>query len=307
MNRTDTPFSRRAAFTLVELLVVMAIIGILIGLLLPAVQSTRETARRMQCQNNLIQLILAVNNYEMAHGVYPPGTIAAKGPVLSTPNGFHHSWIAQILPYIEHRNLYDHLDHSVSAYDPINKPVRELGMTVVRCPSTSLGGKGYSDYAGVHHDIEAPIDANNNGIFFLNSRVNYLDVTDGTAQTFFIGEKLTTDGDLGWLSGTRATLRNTGTPLNAILALGGGRRSLSAPSGPPGGRPSSPPDADVESSIVNGAPSGPAAVGGFASHHPGGANFARGDGSITFVSQSISTTIYQQLGHRADGALLDLE
>lgn len=104
----------RKAFTLVELLVVIAIIGILIALLLPAVQAAREAARRCSCTNNLSQMILAVQNYNMAHEVYPPGTINAEGPIASEPQGYHHNWISQILPYMEELSIYRHID-SVSA------------------------------------------------------------------------------------------------------------------------------------------------------------------------------------------------
>ena len=86
------------AFTLVELLVVIAIIGVLVALLLPAVQAAREAARRAACGNHLSQLIIAVHNYEMAHGHYPAGTIDAAGPVANTPAGYHHNWIAGLLP-----------------------------------------------------------------------------------------------------------------------------------------------------------------------------------------------------------------
>ena len=85
------PKSSPRGFTLVELLVVIAIIGVLVALLLPAIQYAREAARRMSCANNLGQLIVAVNHYEMAHSFYPAGTIDAKGPILNTRAGFHHA------------------------------------------------------------------------------------------------------------------------------------------------------------------------------------------------------------------------
>jgi prepilin-type N-terminal cleavage/methylation domain-containing protein/prepilin-type processing-associated H-X9-DG protein len=208
----------RIAFTLVELLVVIAIIGILVALLLPAIQASRETARRASCTNQLRQLILAVHDYELAHEHYPAGTVDTKGPIRNVPSGHHISWIARILPYLEENALFSQLDLNLSAYHNKNDRARQTVVDILICPSNPADYEPYSSYAGCHHDAEAPIDADNRGVFFLNSRLTRDDIKDGAAYTLFIGEKLIDDTDLGWLSGTRATLRNTGWPLNQKVA-----------------------------------------------------------------------------------------
>ncbi|MGE3779487.1 MAG: DUF1559 domain-containing protein, partial [Pirellulaceae bacterium] len=210
--------TRSSAFTLVELLVVIAIIGVLVSLLLPAVQAAREAARRLSCVNNLTQLSLAMQNYEASHGALPPGTVNPSGPIQSVPEGYHHDWLSQILPYLEEQITYRHIDFSVGVYAEANQPVRKISISTFRCPSAAVSDTnlGHSNYAGLHHDVESPIDADNHGLLFLNSAVRYEDIQDGSAHTLLFGEKLTPrDGDLGWMSGTRATLRNTGTALNA--------------------------------------------------------------------------------------------
>lgn len=323
-------------FTLVELLVVIAIIGILIALLLPAVQAAREAARRAQCTNNLVQLAIAIHNYESANRVYPPGTIEPTGPIQNVAQGYHHNWIEQLLPYMERGVTYDHIDRSVGVYHPNNAPVRDLNISGLLCPSSWSSSAGYSSYAAVHHDVEAPIDVDNHGVFFLNSGVGYIDVSDGASQTLFLGEKLILSGDLGWLSGTRGTLRNTGTPINAVHAV---RRAVGGMSGPPSTnvgdnfygeegidsfdtlaanpaedeRAKASAEVDAAESnaaaeapvIVDGRPTVPTSVGGFSSDHPGGANFAFGDGSVRYITNTIDMQVFQQLGHRADGQLLD--
>ena len=96
------PRTKRTAFTLVELLVVIAIIGVLIGLLSPALQSMRELARRSNCEQNLVQISLAISSYNLTNGHYPIGTQAKVGPIASEPKGFHHNWAAAILPMLVH-------------------------------------------------------------------------------------------------------------------------------------------------------------------------------------------------------------
>jgi len=280
-------------FTLVELLVVIAIIGILIALLLPAVQAAREAARRIQCTNNLAQLGLALQNYDAAHEALPPGVVNADGPIRSTPQGYHMSWLVQLLPYIEEQVTFKHVDFAVGAYDKKNDPVLKTEVHVFACPSDarrySAAERWASNYAGCHHDVEAPIDADNHGVFFLNSHVHSRDISDGAIHTLFVGEKIVDGDDLGWMSGTRATLRNTGTMINATPVR----------------------DASGEYEEVRGAdPTLPQGiepdlfVGGFGSWHPGGANFSLGDGSVRFMSETLDPGIFQQLGHRADGKLL---
>ncbi len=295
----------RTGFTLVELLVVIAIIGVLVALLLPAVQAAREAARRMQCVNNLCQLSLAVQNYELTFRTYPPGTVNDTGPIQNVPEGYHHNWLTQLLPYIEEQVVYNHVDFAVGVYDDRNLPARQVPIAVLTCPSDVArdDSLGWTSYAGCHHDVEAPINTDNCGVFFLNSSVRALDVSDGLSHTLFISEKLLDprderdprdeegQPDLGYMSGTRSTLRNTGTPINAALK----RESLAMY---PGQIPLDEEDAQ------DAAPVDPKLfVGGFSSRHAGGVNAAFGDSSVRFLSQSIDLPVLQQLANRADGKL----
>jgi prepilin-type N-terminal cleavage/methylation domain-containing protein len=220
--------NNRRAFTLVELLVVIAIIGILIALLLPAVQAAREAARRSSCCNNLNQLGIALHHYEAAHEMLPPGVVNPKGPIRNEPAGYHVSWLVQILPYIEDGNTFRHVNFSVGVYDPKNATVRGVTRSYMLCPSDSGASRsgrkmpgpgmpgapgapampgvteseiqvGLANYAGCHNGVEAPIDAANSGVLFLNSRITTRDIPDGSSFTLMASEKKLGDADLGWM------------------------------------------------------------------------------------------------------------
>jgi prepilin-type N-terminal cleavage/methylation domain-containing protein/prepilin-type processing-associated H-X9-DG protein len=282
--------SRPRAFTLVELLVVIAIIGVLVALLLPAVQAAREAARRTSCLNNATQIGLAIHNFEFHFEALPPGVTNPTGPIRNEPQGTHVGWIVRVLPYLEQRVLFDKFDQAAGAYADSNAPIRAAQIRPLECPSdgTSMinttGTVARSCYAGCYHDAEAPIDADNHGLLFLNSRVKYSDIYDGSSATILLSEALTAPDPLGWVSGTRATLRNTG--------------SIEKPS-PSLQHAAAATNDEREKETI-----GSLVVGGFGSHHPGGLNVGFADGSTRFLSQNTEPTILRQLGNRADGEIM---
>ena len=275
---------KRNAFTLVELLVVIAIIGILVGLLLPAVQAAREAARRMSCANNLVQIALATHHYEFNLEHLPPGVTQDQGPVRNEVNaGDQIGWMTQILPYIEQQSAYQKFDFDKSVYAPENAEVRALTIQTFQCPSSphrfgfgEWPDVGTTDFAACYHDVEAPIDDDNHGVMFLNSDVRFSDITDGSSNTILLGEHLGDKVRLGWVSGSRATLRNT-DKFEHLTPQEVEQRQLGA----------------LE-------------VGGFDSYHAGGGNFALADGAVIFLTHRIDVSLYQHLGNRADGELIDL-
>jgi prepilin-type N-terminal cleavage/methylation domain-containing protein/prepilin-type processing-associated H-X9-DG protein len=278
----------KRGFTLVELLVVIAIIGVLIALLLPAVQAAREAARRTSCLNNTAQLGLALHNYEFHFEALPPGVTNPTGPIRNEPQGKHISWIVAILPYMEQNPLARKIDSNAGAYAAENAELRKVHISILECPSDphptshELQNIACSNYAGCHHDVEAPIDSDNHGLLFLNSRVRYAEIYDGSSATLLIGEALLGADNLGWMSGTRATLRNTsrieeGGPLLADQARTQGGDDSRA---------------------------GSLFVGGFGSYHPGGCNVGLADGSTRFISRNIDATVLKHLGNRADGEIV---
>jgi prepilin-type N-terminal cleavage/methylation domain-containing protein/prepilin-type processing-associated H-X9-DG protein len=298
--RSRAAVPRRAAFTLIELLVVIAIISVLIALLLPAVQAAREAARRAQCCNNLMQVGIALGNYESSHECLPPGVVNQTGPILDQPKGYHYGWLVQILPYCELKNVYNHFNYKVGVYDTPNLTTRTNLIRTFLCPSdpgANRGPKGVAltNYVGSQNDVEAAINTTNNGVLFLNSAIRFEDISDGTSQTIFVGEKLNNGLDEGWASGTRASLRNMGARLDTP------NKATSSVTGLTG-------DDDDSAGAVGGTAKAPfdilSFVGSYASRHPGGANFTFGDGSVRFLKNSTSPVIFHWLANRADGEII---
>ena len=215
---------RKLGFTLVELLVVIAIIGILIGMLLPAVQQVREAARRTQCANNQRQLALACMNYESARMHYPPGLNCPlqnglsgaffESSTFSDGTGFPQpphqnkfgSWLVWIMPYIEANNLYDQLDLSVRELngpncDTLQSPGAQL-LPSFACPSDvepqiiEYSGKFFApnSYFGVAGRQSYFItSATGDGILNYNSSVTFGDISDGSSNTLLLGERYSFD------------------------------------------------------------------------------------------------------------------
>ncbi|NNE00632.1 MAG: DUF1559 domain-containing protein [Pirellulaceae bacterium] len=267
------------AFTLVELLVVIAIIGVLIGLLVPALQNMRELSRRSTCEQNLVQLSLAMSSYSTQFGHYPAGSVNPTGPIKNEAKGYHHNWIASLLPMLDAQNVYNAIDRDISVYADANTEVRGLSIPNLICPSAS-GVLPYTTcYAGMHASTETPIDESNDGVFRLNLPVSERDITDGLSYTVFVGEKISSpDEELGWISGTRSSLRNAGHAINAEL-----RR--------------------VRRPATNTQPLDPLYVGGLASDHLGGAYLLMGGGEYQFRSSSMDTRLLAQFASRSDGEI----
>lgn len=284
-RRSGSPL--RPAFTLVELLVVIAIIGILIGLLLPAVQAAREAARRMSCSNNLAQIGLAMHNFEFATEHLPSGTVNDTGPIRNEPIGKHISWTVPLLVYLELVPVHRSIDIAKGTYDPVNDNARMTPISVFVCPSypigfprgSSTGVLGISTYAACYSSTEIPLDQDNDGVFYRNSRTKFSEIEDGASNTIFVSEKFSSQGDLGWMSGTRATLRN-GT-MSQIPQKG----------------------KVVATTTASNPDNGSLIMDGFASFHTSGCNTLYGDGGVRYVPTSIDAEVLKALCTRNGGEL----
>lgn len=190
----------RTGFTLVELLVVIAIIGILVSLLLPAVQSARESARQTQCKNNLKQIGLAVLNYEGAHKLLPPSGIVAPGNTFQPRSGLQFSWLVVILPQMEQSGLYQNINWN---FDIFNQTSASFDVRIgsLSCPSdlartrffmdSSLtAGRRFSkgNYAAFASPYRLEFQNDYPGMLTSKGGVNSAKVTDGMSQTAMASE-----------------------------------------------------------------------------------------------------------------------
>ena len=199
MKPTRSGSRKRFGFTLVELLVVVAIIGILVALLLPAVQAAREAARRLQCKNNLKQLGLAIHNYHDSHKTLPhmrggPDGLRYGGS--SWWRGGDFAGTVSMLPYLDQTAMYDQIDWSaaippfIGAFEPW-----AAQLDVLRCPSdvypsTKMNGCGYGNYTfNVGTTMNDNFWAKTNGPFGWISYKRFADLTDGTSNTMAMAER----------------------------------------------------------------------------------------------------------------------
>lgn len=184
----------RTAFTLVELLVVIAIIGILVSLLLPAVQSARESARRIQCANNLKQIGLAMHSYIAANDALPSGSIRRLEQTCSGCTTSQIGWIARILPQLEQVALYDKIDFKLEPGNSgVNAEMLQTPLDIVRCPSdgtASAGVKAVTNYVANIGNVENTINpaSTSRGAFWINSNVDSAQIRDGLSNTLLISE-----------------------------------------------------------------------------------------------------------------------
>lgn len=334
---------QQQGFTLIELLVVIAIIAVLVALLLPAVQQTREAARRTQCKNHLKQIGLALHNYHDSYSTFPIGAgygvssyAATSGPggAISVTNAPRRApWTVLILPYMDMSTLYSQFDFSgqfKACYNegPTSGQNHTASTTPVpayQCPSfgypddtlrTNYFGVmgGGADQAAWAHASSIGRAFWENGVLYMNSRVKLRDITDGASNTVVVGEtkyqlgpKSPTNGTsrFGWASTVRGTANTNGGVLAAVTDV-----KINDWNGDGNEDDTSFTNhTDTKKPNRRGTVNGTNATQNlqgraFSSAHAGGCHFTFADGSVRFISDVVSMTTLQNLAIRNDGAVV---
>ncbi|MBX9679254.1 MAG: DUF1559 domain-containing protein [Gemmataceae bacterium] len=328
---------KRSGFTLIELLVVIAIIAVLIALLVPAVQKVREAAARAQCQNNLKQIGLACHGYHDTYKRLPPGAANDRAP-FGNGGGWGSSWMVYILPYIEQGPIYNQWQFNGNSgfqNGSNNTLIANKTIAIYRCPSSVLpdfsptGGAGgpkmVVSYTGIAGSAVTPGSAgtyqqqccnggsswaSDTGILFAGSRVKMTDITDGTSNTWLVGEQSDHLRDANrqpCTSGYTAGLGNSGAmygwTMGADHPTGGGQagwgdgRHFNCTSVRYTINQIGFTSADANAGVNNDA------GGNFplSSNHTGGCNILLGDGTVRFFTSSLSTAQIHPFCTRAGG------
>ena len=272
-------------FTLVELLVVIAVIGILIALLVPAVQMVREVARRTSCSNNMRQIGISLMSYEASYKRLPDGWKSNDASISLTSPGW--GWSSSVLPFVEGQNVHSKIDFNLPIDHAFNLEIIKTPIPTFLCPSepasevVDLGTHnhggflvGRSNYSGVFGSTEVEDGpAEGNGAFFANSRLRLTEFQDGLSNTMLVGERRNDFGTISWVG----AVSNIEDPFLRIVGV---------------------------------ADHGPNDRGGnfedFRSYHPSGINVVMADGSVHFLSNSIDEVTFQAVATRAGGEVVSM-
>ena len=273
---------RRSGFTLVELLVTIAIIGVLVALVLPAVQSARASARRIQCLNQMRQLGLALHNYHDNYQAFPAGTWVL-GPASPIQSGW--GWGAMILPHLDQVPLYQSIDFKIRTAVGSNLPLIGTPVSLWRCPSEISG-----DRLHINSDDHSPYDlasgnyCGSGGVLDDMSATRMGDISDGTSQTLLLGERIVQSGIDGGLSFTSAWIGQVafddGYEYRCVPHLTASRQH------------------PINESLLESQC--------FGSRHTGGAHFVLCDGSARFFSQNIDANMFEALGTPSGGEVVEV-
>ncbi|HJT34405.1 MAG TPA: DUF1559 domain-containing protein [Pirellulales bacterium] len=302
---------RRDGFTLIELLVVIAVIGLLVGLLLPAVQAAREATRRNECANRLKQIGLACQSYHDVMNRFPPGYCAVgaymDGQTDTSPGW---GWASCLLPYLEQQALQQTIDFRRPIEHPVNGSAVRTSIASYLCPSDIVASEQFSvpdaagqpvvvaapsSYAGcVGNDASDVAGPSGSGVFYRNSATRLADLTDGSSVTILVGERAWANAQSTW----------AGAVSGAVCLRGKYNRC------PVGGAAwAAASTLNLAHAHLNNATADPdGGLDDFSSLHPEGSNFVFADGSVRFLASLPDDTpagmVFQGLGTRSGGEVI---